>query len=110
MGFSKLVDMRRTAEDKAEAVSDMMSPSPMFEIDDFPPGLSISLTEDELEKLDLDDDVEVGDMIDLRAFAKVTSVSKHDRGGKQCCRVELQIVNLAIEDESTEEPGEDEGY
>jgi hypothetical protein len=104
----KLIDMRRTPEDKAESVLESMPMAGPINVDDYPPGLSISLTEDELEKLDLDDDVDVGDMIDLRAFAKVTSVSKHERNGKTSCRVELQLTMLGFENETTEEPGE--GY
>lgn len=104
--FSKLVDMRKTPADKAEEVMEMTSaPSPDM-IADYPYGLCLCLTHEELEKLDLDTDVEVGDMIDLRAFAKVTSVSKRDVGGQEDIRVELQITNLAVESEDTEEPGE----
>lgn len=105
MSFSKMVSMERTPEEKAETVAEMMSPA--ISMPDYPFGLCISLDEDDLEKLDLEDDCEVGDMIDLRAFARVTSVSKTQRDGKDCCRVELQIEMLAVENESDEEPGED---
>jgi hypothetical protein len=69
---------------------------------DYPCGLKICLTERELEKLGLAADCEDGDVIDLRAFAVVTSVSSEKRYGKHTARVELQIERLAIENENTE--------
>lgn len=61
----------------------------------YPCGLSISLSEVELAKLGLTDDVDVGDMVHLHCMAKVTSVSKTDtESGGPCCRVELQITNM----------------
>ena len=42
------------------------------------------------------------EVIDLRAFAVVTSVSFEKRDGKHTARVELQIERLAIENENTE--------
>lgn len=109
MSFSKMVDMRRSPEEKKE-VMDAPMPSDM---PDYPYGLCISLGNDELEKLSLDcSDCESGDTIDLRAFAKVTSISKQDYNGTQTCRIELQITQLAVENEDTEydeESGEDSG-
>jgi hypothetical protein len=75
---------------------------------DYPWGLRISLTEKELEKLDLDcDECEDGDMVDLRAFAVVTSKSTETHDGKRTCRIELQIQKLAVENEMTEDEDED---
>lgn len=105
MSFSKMVSMERTPAEKVEEAMEMMSPA--VSMPDYPYGLTISLDETDLEKLDLDADCEVGDMIDLRAFAMVTSVSKRQQDGQDCCRVELQIQRLAIENENEEEPGED---
>ena len=99
----KMVSMARSSEEKARS---MMPPS-ISDAPDFPYGLAISLTQDDLDKLDLDSDCEVGDMIDLRAFGRVTSVSKNEVDGQQRCRVEIQIEQLGIEDESLEdEPDE----
>jgi ribosome assembly protein YihI (activator of Der GTPase) len=100
----KMVSMARSAEEKARS---MMPPS-MGDMPDFPYGLAISLNEDDLEKLDLDADCEVGDMIDLRAFGRVTSVSKTEVDGKSRCRVEIQIEQLGIEDEDQEDEDEPE--
>ncbi len=98
MAWSKLVDLELDDDDKL----DMVMPMPM-DRPDYPCGLRICLTENELEKLNLDDDCDVGDVIDLRAFAVVTSISKNDGAGGQSCRIELQIQKLAVENEMTEE-------
>lgn len=94
MAWSKLVDMELSDEDKL----DTMMPMPM-DRPDYPCGLRICLTKSELDKLGLDTDCEEGDMIDIRAFAVVTSCFK----GNGECRVELQIQKMAVENEMTEE-------
>ena len=103
MGWSSMVDMRRSEEEKRDDMMPMAAESQP----DLPYGLCITFTERELEKLDLDDDVEEGDLLDIRAFARVTSVTKHSADGKRCCRVEMGLEQLAVENETTEEPGED---
>lgn len=98
MAWSKLVDLELDDESKLDTVMPMPVETP-----DYPYGLRICLTHRELEKLDLDDNVEVGDMIDLRAFGVVTSVSK-DAGpnGDKSCRIEIQLQKLAVESEMDE--------
>lgn len=98
--FRHFVDMRQSPEEKMEA----MMPAQMDDSMNYPSGLCICLTEQEMEKLDLDDDVEDGDMLHLQAMAKVTSVTKRNGG----CRVEMQIVMMGVEDESTEELPDDD--
>lgn len=98
----KMVDMKRSAEEKAEASMPMGS----WEMSDYPPNLSISLTHDDLAKLDLDDDCEPGDMIDIRAMGQVTSVSKTETNGEKCCRVEIQLTHIGLENEETEDGDE----
>lgn len=98
-----MVDMARTPAEKEEA-AEAAIPSPMNQ-PDYPYGLCISLTQDELDKLNLDhSDVEVGDMLHMHCMAKVTSVSKTDNEatGPQC-RVELQITHIVAEDEDEED-------
>ncbi len=104
MAWGQMVDMRRTPAEKVEEVSETMAASvPGTDmVADYPYGLCISLSEEELEKLGLSDDCDIGDAIDIRCFAEVTSVSKHKYGDKDCCRVELQITRMQM----TEEPGE----
>lgn len=100
MAWTKFVDMEMDDED----VLDMACPIPIerSKRQTYPYGLRICLTHKELEKLSLGDDCDVGDVIDLRAFAVVTSVSSNDVGGGKECRVELQIQKLALENEGDE--------
>lgn len=94
MARPKLVSM---ATDEAEPMPEMpMGP-------EFPYGLRICLTDAELSKLEMSGDCEIGDMIDLRCFARVTSVSKNEGQDGPTCRVELQIENMSCENEMTEE-------
>ena len=96
MPWSKMTSMEFDDEDQLDAIM----PIPMPEKPKYPFGLRICLTEKELDKLGLEPDCDVGDIIDLRAFARVTSVSSNEmEGGKCCCRVELQIVSMSVEDE-----------
>lgn len=108
MGWSKMVDMKRDDDD----IIDMACPIPI-EVgarDEYPYGLRICLTHEELEKLGLEATCDMGDVIDLRAFAVVTSISMNETDRGKECRVELQIQKLAIENEAKEMmPGENEG-
>jgi hypothetical protein len=106
MAFRSFVDMRRTPEEKGEEVAERMGMSTM-DISDYPPGLSFCLDETDLEKLDIEDDCEVGDLIHVAVMARVTSVSKRQVNGQEKCRVELQGEQVSIENETTETPDED---
>lgn len=102
MAWSKLVDLELDDEDKFDTCCPMPCAKP-----DYPYGLRICLTHKELEKLGLEANCDIGDVIDLRAFAVVTSVSSNKvDGGETECRVELQIQKLAIENENDEQPGD----
>lgn len=94
---SPLTDMRRSREDKEK----IMNPPPVDPVEligDYPYGLCLCFDAEILEKLDLDaDEIRKGDTIDLRAFATVTCALPG--------RVELQITNLAVENENTEDVG-----
>jgi hypothetical protein len=82
---------------------DFASPIPLPEKPEYPYGLRICLTEKEFEKLGLDHkDAEIGGTFHLHAMAKITSVSVNDTEHGQCCRVEAQITDLAIESEDAE--------
>jgi hypothetical protein len=78
----------------------------------YPYGLCIRLNEKDLEKLDLDDNVEAGDYLHCVIMAKVTSVSHHhhdtEAGTDSGCCVEMQIVAMSVEDENTEYEEDDE--
>jgi hypothetical protein len=98
MPWSKLIDMSMDDED----IMDAPMPLAMSERQTYPYGLRISLTHNELEKLGLAADCDVGDMIDMRCFGTVTSVSLNDDGGGKSCRVEIQIEKMAVESEMDE--------
>jgi len=98
-----MVNMARKPEDYKDNC-----PSPVPE-NTYPYGLCISLTDVELAKLNLDDDgVEVGDMVHLFAMCKVTSVSSNDTEAGKKMRVELQITDIATENEDDENEAVDE--
>lgn len=93
-----MVNMAKNKEELAETpMEEMAEDAPIY-----PYGLCICLTQDELEKLDLDSDCNVGDTIHLMAMAKVTSISKNETSEGENCRIELQITDLGLEDEDEE--------
>lgn len=94
MAWTSFVDMEMDDEDQLDA----LMPLPMPDKPRYPFGLKICLTNAELKKMKIEGDCDVGDTIDLRAFAEVTGVFKDGDN----CRVELQIQKLALEDESKE--------
>ena len=102
--ISAMTDMRRSPKEKEEAATNMAAPP------DYPWGLSISLSHEELDKLNLGtEDLEVGDILHMHVLAKVTSVSssEHESSGKTC-RVELQITHMTGESEDKENEEEDD--
>lgn len=102
--FSRMVDMKRSDSEKMAADSPFaMSAAGGPTGPDYPYGLRIRLGEDELAKLDLEGDCSAGDMIDLRAFAKVVNVTVDDVDGKPRRSIELQIQQLAVENEEEDE-------
>lgn len=102
--LGRLVDMAKSAK---EMVQDAIAPA-MVNESVYPYGLCISLTHDELEKLGMDADCEVGDVLHMHCFAKVTSVNKRDTGAGPECRIELQITHISAEDESEEDEAAEE--
>lgn len=98
MAFHHMVDMKRTPAEKVEAAA---PPTPI-EAPDYPYGLCICLDQECLDKLELDPDCEGGDTIHLVAFAKVKARSEEVINGERKCRIELQITDLAVEDEDEE--------
>ena len=92
-----MTDMSRSTEEKISAIEESM-PVPVSAAE-YPWGLTIRLSEKELEKLGLSDDVEAGDTLHFMAQASVKSVSKNDYNGVKSCNVELQIEKMAAEDD-----------
>jgi len=105
----KMMDMGKTPEEVKEEKDKYSSPMPISDvINRYPYGLCISLTGAELEKLKLPVP-DAGDMIHIFAMAKVTSVSQNETAdGKKCCRAELQITHLGLENEDDESGDEEE--
>lgn len=96
----KLVDMSLEPKEAQETYFPTPADQPKY-----PYGLSISLCDNELEKLEIDfDDICVGDLVHLHAMAMVTSKSCNEtEGDGQKCRVELQICYLSGENEADED-------
>ena len=92
-----MVDMEMSDDDQLDAVMPLGGDKQRY-----PYGLRICLTKPELDKLGLEADCEVGDTIDLRAFGTVTCVSSTSSDGGDCCRVEIQLEKLAVENEDQE--------
>ena len=97
MAWTKLTSMELDDEEKLDFCAPIACDRP-----DFPYGLRITLDEKQLKKLGLPIP-EVGDYLDMRSFGRVTSCSMEQRNGEDCCRVEIQIEQIAVEDENTEE-------
>ena len=92
-----------------EDVLDMATPIPIPVKDRprFPYGLRICLTHKELEKLGLEADCEIGDMIHIKAMGRVTSKNESENedtsgAAEYNCRIEIQIESMALEDETLE--------
>lgn len=96
MGHIKMESMELSDDDKL----DMMKSLPEILEPEYPFGLRICLCKAEMDKLDLDpSDCNIGDIIDMRAFGVVTAVAKE--------RVEIQIQQLGVENETTEDGDDD---
>lgn len=96
MGLGKLVSMELDDEEKIDFCAPISCAMP-----DYPYGLRITLSEKELKKLGMATP-QVGEYIDLRAFACVKSVSCDETSSGESCRVELQIEKIATENEDEE--------
>lgn len=86
-----MVDMTMDMDENIE--------KPQFTYPTVPYGLCISLTNNELEKLDLDDGCEVGDLLHMVCMARVRNVNKSELS----CRIEMEIFDIEVlEDENQE--------
>lgn len=100
----KMVDLGRKS-----SVSPNPVPQTAIALEDssakqYPYGCCISLDDDTMAKLGLDGDMPApGDVVEFAACACVTSASKDPTTG--CCRVELQITDMAVIE--VEDPAEE---
>lgn len=87
----KLTSMKRTPEErKADA-----QPSAV-DMPDYPWGLQITLSEEDLVQLGISDIPTAGAPVALEGIAKVTSTSSSEVDGKPNRSVTLQITDLAV--------------
>lgn len=99
-------DMRLSPAEVQECYFPTAKDMPMY-----PSGLTISLCEDELEKLGLDyDELDTDDMVHMHCLAVVVSKHKSEtQSGDDSERICLQITHIACEEEDEEdEENEDE--
>jgi hypothetical protein len=94
----QMVSMENTSEKNTSTLDVIECSKPMY-----PYGLSICLTQPELDKLDIDHtDWSVGDLFHLHAMAKITSISSCETSCGNENRVEMQIIALTGENEEEE--------
>ena len=99
--FPQMVDMRRTDADKAvDSPMGLVMPQ-TSDLPDYDYGLNISFNKESLAKLDLDEDVHVGDFVHIHGFAQVTSLSQRP-GSDKPDRVCMVLTHVACEDEDDE--------
>ena len=93
---SGMVSMELDDDDKLDlaAPAELSGTQP-----DYPWGLRICLTHRELGKLGLEADCSIGDMLTMRCCARVMSVSRTEGPMGPEDRVELQITDMACEDD-----------
>ncbi len=88
------VSMELDEEQKEEMSS--LTPCPMPK---YPYGLCLSFDQDILERLDLENDVQIGDTLTMAVQAKVTCVNQNETDDGMRMRVELQITDIALPEE-----------
>lgn len=93
-----MVDMSMSPGEAQEQCGPIATP----DLPKYPYGLCISLGPDEIEKLGLGDDCEVGNFLHIHALAKVTSYSKRDTESGSDTRIELVLAFMEAEDEGEE--------
>lgn len=100
MGWSRFVSLERTDEEKLDAIA--TCPPALKDTPDYPWGMRICMDEETIKKLEIGELPEVGDTVDMRCFGKVTSVSSDENEGGERRRIEIQITEVAMEDENDE--------
>lgn len=102
-----MTDMARSTADISSEAQSIVMPN-VSDLPEYDYGLNISFNQDTLDKLDLDEDVQVGDFIHLHAFAKVTSISQPP-GADKPDRISLVMTHICCaedEDQENETDGE----
>lgn len=87
-----MVSLELSDEDKLDQMHPAISATP-----DYPYGTRISLTHRELDKFGLEGgDFKVGEIVLIKAMARVTSVSSDSTDMGPCDRVEFQLEEMAL--------------
>lgn len=97
--MSKLVSMKLSKADREKT----MEPSMAYEGPSYPYGLSLSLNEEILAKLDIDSLPKVGATRTLIATVEITSVSSNESVGGKQRNIGLQITEMCLEAEGDAE-------
>jgi hypothetical protein len=103
--FTKMIDMAKTPEqinkevDDSRPASERSATSVADNLPKYPYGLCITIENEQLDKLDLDGDCDIGDTIHFCVEAKVTSVSAREKEKGEDKHIELQITHIATEGE-----------
>lgn len=98
-----LADMSLSDDEKL----DMPMPIAMPDAPEYPYGMRICLTQDELTKLGIDPtEAQIGGYFMLHALCCVTSLSSNSTESGDCMRLEAQIEQAAVDgdDESADAP------
>ncbi len=88
------VNMALDQEQKDEMSAPQPCPTPKY-----PYSLCISFDQDMLDRLDLDNDCNVGDSLTMAVQAKVTCVNQTETDEGVRMRVEMQITDIALPEE-----------
>ena len=106
-GWTKFVTTELDEDQKLDMAVPMGS---LRDVPDFPYGMKISFDQHLLKRLKMEPDCEVGEYIDLRCFARVTSVTKNQVNGEDRCCVEMTIekISAEIEDDESTKPDDDD--
>lgn len=98
-----LVSMALTADSKMKS---MELPIAMTEKPEWPYGLCLSFTDEEMSKLDIDPaEAIVGQVFMMRAECRITCVSANDSENGSSFRMEARIERMSVGDD---EPDEDD--
>ncbi len=85
--------------------------SPSYDSQDkYPYGLSVSLDDESLKKLNIDlSDFSVGDEVEIHACAKVKSLRQSEsEGSGKDSSMELQITDMCVEPPDSDDEGDEE--
>ncbi len=94
----KLISMKRSKKEQNREKNDMAVP---MSRDEYPYGLTLELSTEQLDKLDIDQLPKVGKKYRLHAECAVKSASVHERDGKRDRNLSLQVTRLALSSSPT---------